>query len=216
MVRRELAALLGLRVAAAAGREHDRAGLDDVVAADARASRFGRLEARGAARSSRRRAGAALPRLAQRLGDRVAGAVADLQQPLRDRAAAAREPVAAVLARELDAELLEPADRATGASPVSTSTSRGSAVSCEERSTSSACCSGESSGAERGLDAALRLGGVVGLQRALRRERDAGAGALGGDSRSEAGGAAPDHEHVEVLRPGHGRTIYQSPLIHDD
>src|SRR3954454_24903048 len=36
---------------------------------------------------------------------------------------------------------------APGASEVSTSTSRRSAVSCDERHTSSACCSGESSGA---------------------------------------------------------------------
>ena len=37
-------------------------------------------------------------------------AVADLQQALARRAAAAREAIAAVLARELDAELLEPVD----------------------------------------------------------------------------------------------------------
>jgi len=46
--------------------------------------------------------------LTQRLRDRVSRAVADLEQPLASRAAAAGEPVAAVLARELDAELLEP------------------------------------------------------------------------------------------------------------
>ena len=50
--------------------------------------------------------------LAQRLRDRVAGAVADLEEALARRAAAAGEPVAAVLARELDAVLLEPVDRA--------------------------------------------------------------------------------------------------------
>ena len=82
--------------------------------------------------------------LAQLLGDRVPGAVADLEQALRARAAAAGEPVAAVFTRELDSELLEPVDRRC-ASPVSTSTSRMSAVSCEERQTSCACCSGESS-----------------------------------------------------------------------
>ena len=53
-----------------------------------------------------------LPGLAQALRDRVAGAVADLEQALARRAAAAGEAVAAVLARELDAELLEPVDRA--------------------------------------------------------------------------------------------------------
>src|SRR5207248_11357863 len=39
--------------------------------------------------------------------------------------------------------------------------------------------------AERGLDAALRLRRVVRLQGALGRERDPGAGALGGHARSE-------------------------------
>ncbi len=75
-----------------------------------------------AARTTRARASGAfvrlvpaarLPRLAQLLRDRVAGAVADLQQALARRAAAAGEAVAAVLPRELDAELLEPVDRAT-------------------------------------------------------------------------------------------------------
>jgi hypothetical protein len=74
----------------------------------------------------------------------VAGAVADLEQALLRRAAALGEPVAAVLAGELDAELLEPVDRAC-ASPVSTSTSRMFAVSCELFQMSSAWSSGESS-----------------------------------------------------------------------
>ena len=38
-------------------------------------------------------------------------AVAYLQQSLARRSAAAREAIAAVLARELDAQLLEPVDR---------------------------------------------------------------------------------------------------------
>ena len=46
---------------------------------------------------AKRRAGARLPRLAQLLRDRVPGAVADLEQALRAGAAAAGEPVAAVL-----------------------------------------------------------------------------------------------------------------------
>ena len=75
----------------------------------------------------------------------MARPVADLEQALLRRAAALGEPVAAVVAGELDAELLEPVDRALGASPVSTSTSRMSAVSCELFQTSSACFSGESS-----------------------------------------------------------------------
>jgi hypothetical protein len=51
--------------------------------------------------------------------------------------------------------------------------------------------------AERRLDAALGLRGVVRLQRALRRQGDAAARALGGDGCGEAGGPAADHEHVE-------------------
>ena len=52
-----------------------------------------------------------LERFAQRLRDRMAGPVADLEQPLARGAAAAREPVAAVLPRELDPAFLEPVDR---------------------------------------------------------------------------------------------------------
>ena len=59
-------------------------------------------------------AAARLEGVAERLRDRMAGAVADLEQALRAGAAAAGEPVAPVLPRELDAELLEPVDRATG------------------------------------------------------------------------------------------------------
>ena len=83
-----------------------------------------RARARRSARASRARAlelvqrrvrehgdAPSLDRVAQRLRDRVPCAVADLEQPLARRAAAAREPVAAVLARELHAELLEPVDR---------------------------------------------------------------------------------------------------------
>src|SRR5207244_13482716 len=56
----------------------------------------------------------ALEGLAERLRDRVAGSVADLEEPPSRRAAAAGEPVAAICIRpcELDAELLEPVDRA--------------------------------------------------------------------------------------------------------
>src|SRR5436305_6685834 len=54
---------------------------------------------------------ARLDGVAQRSGDRVAGAVADLKEPLPGGAAAAGEAVAAVLPGELDAELLEPGDR---------------------------------------------------------------------------------------------------------
>ena len=111
MVGGELAARLRLRVAAAAGAENDRGGLDLVLAAQGAPAALERLEALER-RVLEARAGAGLPGLAQRLRDRVAGAVADLEQALLRRAAAAGEPVAAVLARELDPELLEPVDRA--------------------------------------------------------------------------------------------------------
>ena len=87
-----------------------RAGVDHVLAAHGAPPVLARLER--AERALRQRgSGAGLERLAQRLRDRVARAVADLEQPLARRTAAARQPVAAVLAREPDAELLEPVDR---------------------------------------------------------------------------------------------------------
>ena len=128
--------------------------------------------------------------------DRVAGAVADLQQPLAGRAAAARQPVAAVLARELDPLLLEPVDRrrrlggehlgepAVGrlvrALPDVLGMLLGRVVLAEGR-----------------LDPALRLGRVARLERALGHERDPRARPLGGEGCRKAGGAAADHEHVE-------------------
>src|SRR5581483_10090698 len=60
-------------------------------------------------------------------------------------------------------------------------------------------------GAERGLDAALRLRRVAGLERSLRGDGDARACALRRDRRSEAGRAAPDHEDVEAPLGGHER-----------
>jgi len=134
--------------------------------------------------------------LAQRSGDCVAGAVADLQEALAGRAAAAGEPVAAVLAGELHAELLEPVDRGRrlggedldelpvgglvrGLPDVIGVLLRGVVL------------------AEGRLDAALRLGRVAGLQRALGGDRDPRAGAVGRHGRGQPGGAAADHEHVE-------------------
>src|SRR5207248_6414349 len=110
MVRRQLAAGLGLGVAAPAGTEHHGSRLEDVVAADDAPAGVGRLEL--AERRVREAGpGAALPRLAQLFGDGVARAVADLEEALAGRTAAAGEPVAAVLTGELDPELLEPGDR---------------------------------------------------------------------------------------------------------
>jgi hypothetical protein len=182
MVRRELAALLGLAVAASAGREHHGARVDleliAVLAAagcapavlgsierDQRAVRQ-RLSARGDV-------GVAKPGR-----DRVTGAVADLQKPLAGRAAAAGEAIAAVLARELDTVLLEPVDRgrrlfgehldepAVGrlvrALPYILRVLLRRVVV-----------------AERSLNPTLRLRGVAGLERALGHERDARTGPLG-------------------------------------
>ena len=73
-------------------------------------ARGGRLE-RGERMVREGRRAAGLVGVAQRLRDRVPGAVADLEQPLARGAAAAREAIAAVLARERAAELLEPVDR---------------------------------------------------------------------------------------------------------
>ena len=197
VVRRELAALLGLGVAAAAGGEHDGAGVDEVLA-DTRAPAAVRPPPSSLQRRVREaRAGARLPGLAQALRDRVAGAVADLEQPLaRSRRRSGRGG-----SRRCSRVNSTPSSSsqwiARGASPVSTSTSRRSAVSCEERQTSSACCSGESSSPNAAWMPPCAFDGVVRLQRALGRERDARAGALGGDGGGEAGGAAADHEHVE-------------------
>jgi hypothetical protein len=101
-----------------------------------------------------------------------------LQEAPATRAPAAGEPVAAVLARELDAKLLQPVDRAgrfrrqhldelavrglVGALPHVLGVLLRRVVV-----------------AERCLDAALRLGGIARGKRELRGKRDARAGALG-------------------------------------
>ena len=193
MVRRELAALLGLLVAAAAGGEHDRARVDLVVA-DPRAP--ARLELERAARSASDGDARALDRLAQPLRDRVPGPVADLEQALLGRAAALGEPVAAVVAGELDAELLEPVDRAlrvAGQHLDEPHVRRLVRALPDVRGV----LLGRVLLAERRLDPALRLRGVARLERALGRDRDLRPGAVGGDGGGEPGGAAADHEHVE-------------------
>ena len=202
MVRRELATLSASRVAAAAGSEHDGAGVDDVVA-DARTPAAVRLPELAQRRVREARPAAGLPRFAQLLRDRVARAVADLEQALRGRAAAAGEPVAAVLARELDAELLEPVDRGVGlARQHLDETQVGGLVRGAPDVVG--VLLGRVVVAEGSLDAALGLRGVVRLQRAFRRECDARARALGRDGGREARGAAADHEHVECL----GRALH--------
>src|SRR5262249_40169569 len=110
MVRRELPARLGLRVAAPAGGEHDRRRVDQMLAAGRAPAVLERGQVLPAGTLDGG-AAAAAPRLAEAFGDRVAGGVADLEQALLRRAAAPREAIAAVLARESDSELLEPVDR---------------------------------------------------------------------------------------------------------
>jgi hypothetical protein len=202
MVRGQLAALLRLRVAAAAGGEDDGGGLDDVLA-DARAPALLEL---GERRVREDGDGRALDGLAERLRDRVPGAVADLEEALARRAAAAGEAVAAVLRRELDAELLEPVDRRrrlrgqdldelhvrrlVRALPDVLRVLLGRVVLADGR-----------------LDAALGLRGVARLDRALRRERDARARPLGRDRSSEPRGPAANDEHVESAVRGHVRAM---------
>ena len=139
--------------------------------------------------------------------DCVSRAVADLEQALRGRAAAAREPVAAVLlARELDAELLEPRDRVRrlGGENLDELRVRGLVRAAEDvggvllgrvvrperrpgcRPAPSRSCTPGSSPSSRGRRA---------RPRAERRRRRRGRG------------SAADHEHVEMI-VRHERGVY--------
>ena len=149
---------------------------------------------------------AGLEGLAQRLRDRVSGAVADLEQALGGGAAAAGEPVAAVLPRELDAELFEPVDRALRIAGQRLDEPHVGAL-VRALPDVGRVLLGRVVFAERRLDPALRLGRVAGLDRALGREGGARAAAFGRDRGGEPGGTAPDHEHVEAGRCGHGPRI---------
>ncbi len=105
MVRGQLAARLGLREAATAGGEDDRSR-HDLRGALLRVEGGDPAGARGPDRQEpvmgQLGAGARLEPLAKRLRDRVPRAVADLEESLPRRAAAAREPIAAVRPCELD------------------------------------------------------------------------------------------------------------------
>ena len=210
MIRRELSPLLGFAIATTAGREHDGARAD-------RRCAVGRREGRRVAGGRRLeleqrvlwkcRPAALLESLAQRLRDRVARAIADLEKPLAARAAAAGEAIPAVRACELDPELLEPVDRGRrfarqhldeaavgGVVRAAHDVLRmdlGGVVRCK-----------------RSLDAALRLRRVARLERRLRSEPYPGAAPFGGDGRREACSTAADHEHVEGRRLGH------RPILH--
>ena len=136
------------------------------------------------------------------LRDRVPGAVAHLKQPLPRRAPAAGETVAAVLARELDAELLEPVD---GVGRLAGQNLDEPAIGAFVRALPDilGMLLRRIVLAEGSLDATLRLRGIARLNRILRDERHACSRALRRDGRSQTGGSAPDHEHVEHLGSGH-------------
>src|SRR4051794_32558572 len=133
MIRRELPALLGLAPAAAPGREDDGAGVEVVVAAAGAPALLRRLErCEGRAREGGDRRGlgrgpgggegrggeggdrGGRARVPDPLVDRWPRGAAARERPFPRRPAAACEPVAAVLAGELDPELLEPGDRSRG------------------------------------------------------------------------------------------------------
>jgi len=205
VVGRELASLLGLSVAASARSENDRGRLELLVAAarpPAPVARFERAQRRLRERLCARR----LDAVTKRGGDRVPGPVADLQEPLARRAAAPGEPVPAVVPRELDAQLLEPMDRATGLArqdldeaPVGRLVRGAPHVLGVEL--------GRIVARERGLDPALRLGRVAGLERPFGHERHRCACPLGRKRRREPGGPAADDEHVEWSAAGHARSL---------
>ena len=144
-----------------------------------------------------------LERLTQGLRDRVAGPVADLEQPSTAGAAAAGEPVTAVLAGEGAAALLQPGDRGRrlGGQHLHEAwvgrVVRGAhhVLGVEL---------GRVVLPDGGLDAPLGLGGVVRLERRLRRDRDTCPGAVGGHGGGEPARAAADHEHVDESAVRHG------------
>ena len=121
----------------------------------------------------------------RRLRDRMAGAVADLEETLAARTAAAGDAVAAVLPRELDAGLLEPVD---GLGRLGGEDLDEAHVGGLVRASPDVLGVGLRRVvlADRGLDAALRLGGVAGLEGRLGRDRDPGARPFGGHGRREA------------------------------
>src|SRR5213592_1661043 len=101
----------------------------------------------------------------------MAGAVSDLKQSFPRSAPAPREPVAAVLSCELNAELFEPVDRTQG-------------LTCQHLDEPAVgglvralpdvlgVLLGRVVVAEGGLDPALGLGGVARLERPLGHERN--------------------------------------------
>ncbi len=228
MVRGELAALLGDPEAAASGGEDDRSRVDDhrlSVVLERRAPAGGRPLERAQGVVRELGSAARLERLAQALRDRVARAVADLQEAPTGRASAARQAVAAVcpsactfwareIARELDAELLEPVDRGRrlGGEHLDEAAVGGLVRALPDVL---GVQLGRVVGAERGLDPSLRLRGVARLERALRGETDPRPCPLGRERGGEARGPGADHEHVEdagAWRHEPDRSVFPNPL----
>src|SRR5262249_38673315 len=184
----ELTALLRNPPTTAAGGEHNGCRVDDVVATAGAPTARRSLELRE--RRLRKRVDRlSLDDVAQRGRDCVTCTVADLEEPLPRGAAAPREPVAAVLARELHAVLLEPVDRARRlrGEHLDESAVRGLVARLPDVF---GVLLGRIVVREGGLDPALRLRGVAGLERSFRREPDPRARPMGGDCRSETRGPA--------------------------
>ena len=140
--------------------------------------------------------------VAKRLRDRVPGPVAHLEQPLGGGASAAREPVTAVLARELDAVLLQPVNRVR----------RLARQHLDEPAVGGLVRAlpdilgvllGRVVVTEGGLDPSLGLRRVAGLDGVFCHQGDACSHTLRRDRCCQAGSAASDHEHVEFDRGGH-------------
>ena len=113
------------------------------------------------------------------------------------RAAAAGEAVAAVLARERDAELLEPVDRGRRLARERPRRGAGRRSRASSSRRPAACCSGESSSPKAAWMPPCALAELQAWSEPFVASADAGAGALGRDRGGQAGGAAADHEHVE-------------------
>src|SRR5207248_6838087 len=122
------------------------------------------------------------------------------------------QAVAPVLARELDAELLEPMDgrRRLRSEDLDELHVRGLVRALPDVLR---VLLGGVVLAEGGLDAALGLRRIAGLERALRRDRDTGAGLRGGHGGREAGSPASDHEHVEMGWRSHGGRNLTHPRL---
>jgi hypothetical protein len=125
----------------------------------------------------------------------VPGAVAHLEQPPPRCAAAAGEPVAIALAREGDAQLLEPGDRARRLVGEDARQRRVGGV-VRGRDDVGRVLLGRVVVAHGGLDPALCLGGVAGRLGALGDVQDAGARAARRPGRREPRSARTDHEHI--------------------